>query len=81
MIGSDASQYLVILRRKVKWHGAPATSKQIALLRKLLRGKNQQIPAGLTKGEAARVIGQQLAKAKPHPPIPAWVRAKIQGAA
>ena len=52
-------QHLSILRRSAKWHKDSATEKQMATIRKLYRG--QSVPENLSKGDAAKLIGQKVA--------------------
>jgi superfamily II DNA or RNA helicase len=77
LVVAKVSQHLPVLTRKAKWHDAPATPAQILTLSKLLRGTGRVIPENLSKGEASRVIGQQIAAFKPRPARPAWLEAKI----
>jgi superfamily II DNA or RNA helicase len=76
-IKRDMPQHLGILTREAKWHAAPATDKQMATLKKLLRGTGRVIPFDISKGEASRVIGQQIAAFKPRPARPQWLQSKI----
>jgi hypothetical protein len=68
LIRRDVPQHLTILRRSAKWHDQEATPKQRETLRKIFRGSGRQIPEKLSKGEASRIISQQIATFAPRPP-------------
>jgi superfamily II DNA or RNA helicase len=50
---------LSMVSREAKWHDAPATPKQIEVLR---RKYGSTLPANLTKGHASYLIGQSIAQ-------------------
>jgi ATP-dependent helicase IRC3 len=56
----EQTDYSGTVFRKAKWHGHPATEKQIATVRKLY--KNKPLPANLSKGEAANLISAAIAQ-------------------
>jgi hypothetical protein len=76
-VAKEASTHLTVLTREAKWHSSPAASAQIQTLMKLLRGKNQQIPPNISKGEASKAIGKLIAQFKPRAEKPLWLVAKI----
>lgn len=59
LIEDKAPEAMKLLRREEEWHDAPATPKQLKLLKKLYKGK--AIPPDLDKGAASRLISQALA--------------------
>lgn len=56
----EQTNYSGTVFRTAKWHGDPATEKQIATVRKLY--KNKPVPANLSKGEAANLISAAIAQ-------------------
>ncbi len=82
LIRRDVPQHLTILQRSAKWHDQEATPKQRETLRKIFRGSGRQIPEKLSKGEASRIISQQIATFAPRPsrsPQQEWQIARRQG--
>lgn len=62
LVNDTCSEHLKILTRKAAWHEDPPTGPQLGLLAKLYKGK--ALPNDLSKGMAARLIGQALAGKK-----------------
>lgn len=60
LIASSFSEYSTMFNRKSKWRDAKPTEKQLNLLRKF----NVPIPAGITKGQCATIIGKKFNEIK-----------------